>query len=143
MLYQSASLAWCQALIWGPRSDFYSCQTVAGLLMWGGSVVYNCCWPLPAQSFSGSGPSGLMTKFFCLEFETPPTWRTRPPYLYPPGIGWPSYTSRHWVPFSSPHMTRRATVEVFEFAPKRRNFSSIIAVFSYCRKNMLVFGAVT
>jgi hypothetical protein len=24
------------------------------------------------------------------------------PYLYPPGTGWPSYTPRHWVPFSSP-----------------------------------------
>jgi hypothetical protein len=28
---QSASLRWCQAL----RPDFYYCQTVAGLLMWG------------------------------------------------------------------------------------------------------------
>jgi hypothetical protein len=32
---QSASLSWCQAPIWGPRPDFYYCQTVAGLLMWG------------------------------------------------------------------------------------------------------------
>jgi hypothetical protein len=24
----------------------------------------------------------------------------RSPYLYPPGAGWPSYTPRHWVPFS-------------------------------------------
>jgi hypothetical protein len=32
---QSASLSWCQAHIWGLRSDFYYCQTVAGLLMWG------------------------------------------------------------------------------------------------------------
>jgi hypothetical protein len=31
---QSASLSWCQAPIWGPRPDFYYCQTVAGLLMW-------------------------------------------------------------------------------------------------------------
>jgi hypothetical protein len=28
----------------------------------------------------------------------PPTWRIRPPYLYPPETGWPSYTPRHWVP---------------------------------------------
>jgi hypothetical protein len=34
--------------------------------------------------------------------ETPPTWRARSPYLYPPGTGWPSYTSQHWVPFPSP-----------------------------------------
>jgi hypothetical protein len=32
---QSASLSCCQAPIWGLRPDFYYCQTVAGLLMWG------------------------------------------------------------------------------------------------------------
>jgi hypothetical protein len=32
---QSASLSWCQAPIWGLRPDFYYCQKVAGLLMWG------------------------------------------------------------------------------------------------------------
>jgi hypothetical protein len=31
----SAALAWCQAPIWGLRPDFYYCQTVACLLMWG------------------------------------------------------------------------------------------------------------
>jgi hypothetical protein len=28
-----------------------------------------------------------MTTFYCLRFETPPTWRTRSLYLYPPGTG--------------------------------------------------------
>jgi hypothetical protein len=64
----------------------------------------------PAQSFSGSSPAELMTTFYCLRFETPPTWRARSPYLYPPGTGWPGYTPRHWVPFLSPPMTRRSTV---------------------------------
>jgi hypothetical protein len=32
---QSARLPWCQAPIWGPKPDFYHCQTIAGLLMWG------------------------------------------------------------------------------------------------------------
>jgi hypothetical protein len=31
----------------------------------------------------------------------------------------PSYTPRHWVPFSSPPTTRGATVEVFDPAPTR------------------------
>jgi hypothetical protein len=66
---------------------------------WG---FYNCCWSSPAQSFSGQSPAGLMTKFYCLRFKNPPTWRPRPPYLYPTGTGWPCYTPRHWVPFSSP-----------------------------------------
>jgi hypothetical protein len=59
-----------------------------------------------------------MTVFYCLRFETPPTWKAKSPYLYPPGTGWPSYTSRPWVPFSSPFTTRRATVGVFEPASK-------------------------
>jgi hypothetical protein len=58
-------------------------------------LVYNCCWSSPAQ-------------FYCLRFETPPTWRARSPYFFPPGTQWP------WVPFSSPPTTRRATVEVSE-----------------------------
>jgi hypothetical protein len=32
---QSASLYWCQAPIWGLWPDFYYCQTIAGLLLWG------------------------------------------------------------------------------------------------------------
>jgi hypothetical protein len=56
---------------------------------------------------------GLMTTFYCLRFKTPPTWRGRSPYSYPPGTGWPGYTPTHFVPFSSPK-TRRAMVEVFD-----------------------------
>jgi hypothetical protein len=51
---------------------------------------------------------------YCLRFETPPTWRARFPYVYPPRTVWRSYTPRHCVPFSSPSTTRRATVEVFD-----------------------------
>jgi hypothetical protein len=29
-----------------------------------------CCWPLPAKSFSGPGPLGLVTVFYCLRIET-------------------------------------------------------------------------
>jgi hypothetical protein len=60
-----------------------------------------------------------MTTFYCLRFETPPTWTTRSLYLYPPGTGWPSYTPRHLVSFSSPPTTRRDMVEVFEPDSKR------------------------
>jgi hypothetical protein len=51
--------------------------------------------------------------------DSPPTWRVRSPYLYPPGTWWSIYNPRHWVPFSSPPTTRRATVEVFDPASKR------------------------
>jgi hypothetical protein len=56
------------------------------------SVVYNCCWSSPAQSFLAPSPVGLVTIFYCLRFETSSTWRVRSPYLYPSGTGWPSYT---------------------------------------------------
>jgi hypothetical protein len=51
----------------------------------------------PAHSYSGPSPARLMTSAYCLRFETPPTWRTRSLYLYPPGTGCPGYTPRHWV----------------------------------------------
>jgi hypothetical protein len=35
-----------------------------------GAVVYNCCWPSPAQSFPGPSPVGLVTIFYCLRLET-------------------------------------------------------------------------
>jgi hypothetical protein len=50
---------------------------------------------LPAQSFSDPSPMGLMTTFYCLRFEIPPTWKARSLYLHPPGTGWSSYTLRY------------------------------------------------
>jgi hypothetical protein len=79
-----------------------------------GSVVYNCCWPSPKQSFSGPSPAGLIIIFNCLRFATAPAWRARSPYLCPPGTEWPSCTPRHWVPILPLPTTRRVTVEVFE-----------------------------
>jgi hypothetical protein len=35
-----------------------------------GSVVYNCCWPSPAQSFSSPSPVGLVEIFYFLRLET-------------------------------------------------------------------------
>jgi hypothetical protein len=59
-----------------------------------GSAFYSCFWFSPAQSFLGPSPAGLVTIFYCLRFDIPPTWRARSPPLHPPGTGWP----RHWVP---------------------------------------------
>jgi hypothetical protein len=160
-----------------------------------------------------------MTVFYCLKFETPPTWRARSPYLYPSGTGWrpitasarsevwtvfarlntgvvgsnptarmdvcvclnciyavlcassglatcvdppsklfywlckkikklkkrprpkravkaqrkkgkrtvwPNYTTGHWVPFSSPSTTRRATVDIFGPASTRASTHSLL-----------------
>jgi hypothetical protein len=56
-----------------------------------GFVVYNYCWSSPAQSFSGPTPAGLVTIFYSLRFETPPTWRAWSPYLNIPGTRWSSF----------------------------------------------------
>jgi hypothetical protein len=94
-------------------SDICRCVDV-GRSLWreNGSVVYNYCWSSPLQPFFVPSTAGLIITFYCLRFETPPTWRARSQYLYPPGTGWPSYTPRHWVPFPSPCTTRRSMVEV-------------------------------
>jgi hypothetical protein len=76
---------------------------------------------------AGPSPAGLMTIFNCLRFETPPTLMATSPYLHPPGTGCPGYTPRHWVPFSSPPTTRRATVEVFDPASTLDNSQLLLA----------------
>jgi hypothetical protein len=106
-----------------PKTRFFlvseSCGFDVGHPLWreDRSAVYNWCWSSPAQSFSDQSPTGLMTILYSLRFETPPTWRARTMYLYPPRTGRPGYTPRHWVCFSSPPTTRRATAEVFEPPP--------------------------
>jgi hypothetical protein len=74
---QPASLSWNKAPMWGLRSDLYYLCDSYGLVLVGrplwrevGSVFCMCCWPLPAQSFSGPSPLGFETIFYCLRFET-------------------------------------------------------------------------
>jgi hypothetical protein len=50
--------------------------------------LYNFFWTLPEQSLSSPRPAELKT--ICYSFQTSSTSRTRSPYLYHPGIGWPS-----------------------------------------------------
>jgi hypothetical protein len=85
---QSASLSWYQAPIWGLWPDFYYCLTIAGF------------WYGAPSLTRGRVSFTMYNTFYCLRFETPPTWRTRSLYLYPPGTGWPGYTPRPWVTLS-------------------------------------------
>jgi hypothetical protein len=59
--------------------------------------------------------------FTVSDSRLPPNLKARSSSLYPPGTGRHSYTSRHWVPFSSPPTTGRTTVKVFEPASTRAN----------------------
>jgi hypothetical protein len=68
---QSASLSWCQTPIWGPQQMFLLlslrvCRYGRPLWRKVGSVDFSCCWTSLAQSFSGLGPAGPITIFYCL-----------------------------------------------------------------------------
>jgi hypothetical protein len=89
-------------LSWSPTPDFCllsdSCGFVdVGRPLWRKErpVIYNCWLPSAAQSLAGPRLAGLMAIFYVFWIKTTPTWRARSSYLYTPGTGWPSYTSRH------------------------------------------------
>jgi hypothetical protein len=91
---QSASLSWNKAPVWGLRPDFYYCQTVAGLLMWGAVSDERT-----GLSFTiAAGPRQRSHS----RVRVP--WDSRPHFS----------VSDSRLPFSSPPTTRRATVEVFD-----------------------------
>jgi hypothetical protein len=103
---QSASLSWCQATIWGPKPDFYYCQTVARLMMWcafsderKGLSFTTAAGPRHRSHSGGLSPTELMTIFYCLRFETPPNWRARPQHLYPQEEGGPVIPTGTGFPF--------------------------------------------
>jgi hypothetical protein len=82
-----------------------------------GSVIYCTISSGPFQSnHSWVQVPQISRPYFTVSSETPPTWRARSPYLYPPGTEWPSYTPWALGSLLSPLTTRRATVEVFKLA---------------------------
>jgi hypothetical protein len=76
------------------------------------SVVYSYRWASLAQSFLGPSPAGFMTIFHYL-MRLPQPGGPGSCIYFPPGTRYPSYNPRQRVPYSSPSMTRRATMEVF------------------------------
>jgi hypothetical protein len=96
---QSARLSWNKAPIWGLRPDFYYCQTVTVLLMWGAVSDERT-----GLSFTtAAGPRQHSHS----RVRVP--WDSRPYFT----------VSDSRLPFPSPPTTRRATVEVFDPASTR------------------------
>jgi hypothetical protein len=62
-----------------------------------GSVVYNCYWTLPAQSFSGPSPLRLAIIFYCLSFETSPFVASYDSQGHGGGIRPRLHTSLPWI----------------------------------------------
>jgi hypothetical protein len=90
---QSASLSWNKAAIWGLRPDFYYCQTVADLLMWGAH----------SDEFTGLSFTNAAGPCQRSHFRVRVPWDWRPYFT----------VSDSRLPFLSPPTTRRATVKVF------------------------------
>jgi hypothetical protein len=96
---QSPSLSLNKAPIWGLRPDYYCCQTVVGLLMWG------------VLSDETTGLS--------FTFSAGPRQRSHS-RVRVPWCSWRYFTvSDSRLSFSLPRTTRRTTVEVFDPASTR------------------------
>jgi hypothetical protein len=90
----------------GPRLNCCYCQTVVGLLMWGAlsDQRTGLTFTIAAGPRQGSHTRVQVLRdslpyFTGVRLDTPPTWRARSLYLYPPETGWPSYTTRNWREF--------------------------------------------
>jgi hypothetical protein len=90
---QSASVSWNKVPVWGLWPDFYYCQTVGGLLMWG--ILFD---ERAGLSFTIAASPRQRSHS---RVRVP--WDSRP-----------YFTVSDWIlPFLSPPTTCRATVEVF------------------------------
>jgi hypothetical protein len=112
---QSASLSWNKTPVWDLRPDFYYCQTVASLLMWG----------------------ALSDERTDLSFPIAPGPRQRSHFrVRLPWDSWPYFTvSDSKLPFSSPPITGRVTVEVLDPASTRESESITCPFISRCEPN--------
>jgi hypothetical protein len=98
---QSASQFWCRQPISVPWPHFFSLSDDCRFLDMGhpllqgdGSVIYCTIASGPCQSsHSWVKVPQNSQPYFTVSSETPPTWSARSSYFYPPGTGWPSYTS--------------------------------------------------
>jgi hypothetical protein len=89
---QSVRLSWNKAPIWGLRPNFYYCQTVAGLFIWGALSDERA-----GVSFTiSAGPRQRSHS------RVPVPWDSPPYFTFSDGI----------LRFSSPRTTRRVTAEV-------------------------------
>jgi hypothetical protein len=107
------SWSWCRAPIWSPWPNLCFLFDNCGFC-WreDGFIIYsyNRFWALPEQSLWGPIPAELRP-YFTVSFQNIPTWRSRSPYLYPPGTGWPIPPGT-WFPFCGPLTTLKVKVKV-------------------------------
>jgi hypothetical protein len=108
-----------QAQIFITVREFQICWCGAPSLTRGRVCCLQLLLVLASVVMNVSESRGTHDHILLSQIETPPTWRARSPYLYPPENWWPNYNPRHSVPLAPPPTTRRAAVEVFEPASTR------------------------
>jgi hypothetical protein len=87
-------------------------------IWWGdGSVVYNCCWASPAQSFSGQKSCRTHNHISLSQTGTSLDLEGQVPISIYPRSRVAQLYLRHWIFFSPPLTTCKATVEVFHIPP--------------------------
>jgi hypothetical protein len=106
------SLSWRQAAWDSQPVIVFSNWTLAVIVFW------VCCLQLLLVLASavtlGSESHRTRDHILLSQIQDSPDLEGQVPVFVSPGTGWPVYTPRHWVPFSSPPAIRRATVEVFD-----------------------------
>jgi hypothetical protein len=107
---QSASLSWNKAHIWGLRQDFYYCQKVASLLMWGALSDERTFLLL----ITDVGPRQ------CSQSRVRVPWDSRQYFI----------ASDMRLPFSSPPTSLSITVEVIE--PTSTRDKPSVQSYSHC-----------
>jgi hypothetical protein len=110
--------------ILGQTLDFRCCQNIAGFLISDALSDNYCRWSSPAQSFSAQSPTGFVTIFYYLRFDTPSHLTTNFPYLSPRKRVAHSYPQALGS-ISSPPTTRRTSAEVF--VPASHCYESLTA----------------
>jgi hypothetical protein len=82
-----------------------------------------CCLQLlltlVSAVFLGSESRGIHDHILLFQIRDSPNLEGQVPVFTSSARGWPSYTPRHWIPFSQLPTTRRALVELFDPASTR------------------------
>jgi hypothetical protein len=115
-----------------------------------GSVFCLCCWPLPAQSFSGPSPLGLVTVFYCLRIETSLFVASYDSQGHGGGIRTylhtgSSQTELRWIlyPLGMDHAQKTELCTVALSRPHRKHNSVLLRVVTCLPSRCLETGCIT
>jgi hypothetical protein len=99
----------------GPIPHFDYCQVIAGLFIWGAlsdeRAGLRLLLGLLTAAILGSSSLRIPYNILLSQIRDSPNLEGRVLVFISPGTGLLSYTPRHWVPFSLPPWTHRATMD--------------------------------